>query len=53
MRTTVLVTDLFVYMSAVFFFWKSAQLKSALQSTYLLRSLIAPALILIDYGHFQ
>ena len=49
----VFVTDLLVYISGLFYFWKNAQLKSDTQSTYLLQSLIAPAIILIDYGHFQ
>lgn len=51
MRSTVIVTDLLIYISALFALWMCN--KRILKSTSLFLSLLSPALILIDYGHFQ
>ncbi|KAI2808937.1 Glucosyltransferase-like protein [Blomia tropicalis] len=49
MRSTVLLSDLLIYISALFCYWKSIDNNGS----FFRQSLIAPSLILIDYGHFQ
>lgn len=51
MRSTVFATDLLIYISALFALWLTDS--GILQSSTLFLSLLSPALILIDYGHFQ
>jgi alpha-1,3-glucosyltransferase len=53
MRATVMVSDLLIYVTAVYFVTTVLYQQKKTRSVALLMILLQPAIILIDHGHFQ